>query len=198
MNEKPDLLGNAFGGLITSKTRVRILMRLFLNPAKRAYLRQLATEFGTSPSMVKEELHQLADAGLLKSEPDGRQIMYWANTQHVLFPELNTMVKKALGMDRILESVIQRIGDLELAMLLDDYAEGKDSGLIDLVLVGNINRENVDDLTRKTERYIGRKIRVLILRRDEYAANKMLLETRPHLLLWQDGKHPEISLESTA
>ncbi len=198
MNENPSSLQSAFGGLITSKTRVRILMRLFLNPHKRAYLRQLANEFGTSPSLVKEELHQLADAGLLESQPEGRQIMYRANTRHALFPELNAMVKKALGMDRILDSMIQRIGDLELAMLLDDYAEGKDSGLIDLVLVGNINRNNVDDLTRKTERYIGRKIRVLILRRDEYTANKMMLEKRPHLLLWHDGNYPEIGRGSTA
>ena len=196
MNANTRYLKNAFGGLITSKTRVKILMRLFLKPRKRAYLRELASEFGASPSLVKEELHQLADAGLLESEAKGRQILYRANTQHALFPELNSMVKKALGMDRILDSVIERIGDLQLALLLDDYAEGKDSGMIDLVLVGDINRANVDDLTRKTENYIGRKIRVLVLSRDEYTTHRRMLETRPHLLLWHDGKQSDPALGS--
>ena len=50
---------NLLSGLITSKTRMRILMRLFLNPARQAYVRELASEFGMSPSQVKDELDQL-------------------------------------------------------------------------------------------------------------------------------------------
>ncbi len=57
-----------FSGLITSKTRIRILMRLFLNPGRQAYLRELADEFNASPSQVREELRQLNDAGFLESE----------------------------------------------------------------------------------------------------------------------------------
>ena len=47
-----------FTSLITSKTRIRILMRLFLNPEGNAYLRELAEEFAVSPSQVqvKDEL----------------------------------------------------------------------------------------------------------------------------------------------
>ena len=52
-----------FSGLITSKTRIKILMRLFLNPKQNAYLRELADEFNAAPSQVREELRQLNDAG---------------------------------------------------------------------------------------------------------------------------------------
>ena len=69
------------------------------------------------------------------------------------------MVQKAMGMDHIIESIIKRLGNLEEAYLIDDYAEGKDTGIIDLVLIGNIDQENLVDLARKTERYIERKIR---------------------------------------
>lgn len=179
--EKPSI----FEGLITSRTKIRILMRLFLNPGERSYIREMAGEFNLSPSIVKEELHQLERAGLLASERAGRQILYQANTDHALFPELNSMVRKAMGMDRIVDSILARLGDLELALLLDDYAVGKDSGLIDLVLVGNIDRRNVDDLVAKTEKYIGRRIRALIMSRSEYDEAESMLSNRPHVVIWQ-------------
>ncbi len=143
-------------------------MRLFLNPKQHAYLRELSDEFNTSPSQVREELRHLNDAGFLESQKNGRQIHYRANSKHPLFHELQSMVQKALGMDRILESIIERLGNLEEAYLIDDYAEGKDTGIIDLVLIGNIDQENLIDLVHKTERYIDRKIRTLVVQSDEW------------------------------
>jgi hypothetical protein len=100
-------------------------------------------------------------------------------------------VHKALGMDRILDSVIERLGRLELAFLLDDYAEGKDTGIIDLGLVGDIDPTNLADLVRKTERYIGRKIRTLVLSRDEYERMRPVLQKRPLLPLWMSPEIPQ-------
>jgi len=177
---------DVFNGLITSKIRARILMRLFLNPDRNAYLRELAKEFEVSPSQIKEELDNLNEVGLLNSEKGGRQINYSANTGHSLFPELHSMVKKAMGMDRILDSIVRRLGNLEKAFVIDDYAEGKDTGLIDLVLIGDINQESLRDVVRKTEKYIQRKIRTLVFTSEEYADNKNLFETRPLLPLWQN------------
>ncbi len=88
-------------------------MRLFLNPERTAYLRELAQEFNASPSHVKEELDQLKEADLLTSRKSGRQILFSANKTHPVFNELQSMVQKALGMDQILESMIKRLGNLE-------------------------------------------------------------------------------------
>ena len=184
---------SVFSGLITSKTRVRILMRLFLNPKRHAYLRELSDEFNMSPSLVREELRQLNDAGFLASQKNGRQIHYRANSKHPLFHELQSMVQKALGMDKILESIIERLGNLEEAYLIDDYAEGKDTGIIDLVLIGNIDQENLIDLVRKTERYIDRKIRTLVLQKDEWQKFSPNLVNRPMLLLWKNKNITEFA-----
>ena len=174
-----------FSGLITSKMRVRILMRLFLNPERNAFLRELTDEFEASPSHIKDELDQLFKVGLLTSKKKGRQVLFSANQKHPVFGELHSMVKKALGMDKILESIILRLGNLEKAMLIDDYAEGKDTGIIDLVLIGDIDRENLQDLTHKTEKYIDRKIRTLILAEIEYHHLLPNLAKRPQFILWQ-------------
>nr|WP_321467056.1 winged helix-turn-helix domain-containing protein [uncultured Desulfobulbus sp.] len=174
-----------FSGLITSKTRIKILMRLFLNPNGAAYLRELSTDFQVSPSQVKEELNQLCKTKLLVSNKEGRQVFFSANQQHPLFSELHSMVKKALGMDQILESIIKRLGNLQQALLIDDYAEGKDTGIIDLVLIGDIDTTNLMDLTTKTERYIERKIRTLNLTAEEYENNAAILNNRPQFILWE-------------
>ena len=179
---------NLFTGLITSKTRIRILMRLFLNPEGHAYLRELSGEFNASSSQIKGELTQLINAGLLTNKKQGRQVNYQANISHPLYPELHSMVKKALGMDRILESIAERLGSLEKAIVIDDYAMGKDTGIVDLVLIGNINQNSLTDLVRKTETYIHRKIRTLVLTREEYQQHKKALSDRAQLVLWENGK----------
>ena len=182
-------MSTLFTGLITSKMRIRILMRLFLNPNQQAYLRELSDEFGASTSQVSDELQHLSDAGLLNSEKNGRQINYQANCSHPLFPELQSMVKKSLGMDHILESILERLGNLKQAYLIDDYAQGKDTGLIDLLLVGDIDRESLEDLVKKTEKYIGRKIRTLVLSEIEFKNMDKVLEKKTSVLLWDSGSY---------
>jgi hypothetical protein len=178
--------------LITSKMRVQILMRLFLNPNSHAYLRELAQEFGASPGHVKAELQQLSKAGLLAGEKTGRQIQYHADQSHPLFPELQSMVRKALGMDRILDSIVERLGDLKAAYLSGDYAAGKDTGVIDLILLGDIDRRQLDDLVRKTERHIHRRIRTLILTDEEFRAIAAAGQLGPLLPIWSVGVQAEV------
>lgn len=170
-------------------------MRLFLNPLKDAYLRELASELDLSPSLVREELRQLDETGLLESRKQGRQIHYRANTQHVLFPELSSMVRKAMGMDKILDSIVTRLGNLNYAFVMDDYAEGKDTGLIDLVLIGNIDRDNLQELVQKTENYIKRKIRTLVLSEEEYEQLSPTLSARSKLVIWEAGQVADMAVK---
>ena len=178
---------NLLSGLIASKTRVKLLMRFFFNPQARSYLRELAKEFNVSTNAVREELNQLKKTDLLKSEKNGRQVVYKANTRHALFPELKSMVSKVMGIDQVIDSIIERLGNLESAYLIDDYAEGKDTGIIDIILVGDIDHYHLNDLSRKTERYIKRKIRSLVLRPDEFKAFLPRLENRHKVLIWESS-----------
>ena len=101
-----------------------------------------------------------------------------------------------MGLDQVIESILTRLGDLEKAYIIDDYAEGKDTGIIDLLLVGNIDQYHLNDLSRKTERYIKRKIRPLVLTSEEFTAFMPKLENRPNFLVWErhiisSGSMPE-------
>ena len=178
-------MDNLLSGLIASKTRIKLLVRFFFNPKARSYLRELSKEFNVSTNAVREELNQLKKTDLLKSEKDGRQIYYMANTEHALFPELKSMVAKVMGIDQVIDSIIQRLGNLEKAYLIDDYADGKDTGIIDLVLVGDIDSYHLNDLSKKTERYIRRKIRTLVLSQIEHRNFMTELNKRPNILIWE-------------
>ncbi len=171
--------------LITSKTRIKLLLKFFSNRHSKAYLRSLAEEFGESTNAVRLELNNLSEAGYLESRENGRTIEYKANTGHPLYPELKQLVHKYLGIDSIVENVIKKLGNVQLAFITGDYARGKDSGIIDLVLVGEINEKNLQQLIAKAEVAIKRKIRSLVLTFAEYQALNKTLNPEKALWLWK-------------
>jgi predicted nucleotidyltransferase len=181
-------LDNLFSGIISSRTRIKLLVRFFFNPAIKSYLRELAKEFDLSTNAVREELNQLTKTNLLKSHKNGRNVYYAANPDHPLFPELKSMVSKVMGLDQVIDGIVSRLGDLERAYLIGDYAEGKDTGIIDLLLIGSIDQYHLNDLIRKTERYINRKIRTLVLSREEYSGFRGKMKDQSHLLIWEGKK----------
>lgn len=169
---------------MTSKTRVKLLLKLFLNPDISAHLRGLATEFGESSNAIRVELNRLTEAGMLESQKEGRTVAYKANKKHVFFPEINSIVRKYTGFDQIVDAVLKELGSLELALITGDYARGVDSGLIDLVIVGDVDKEYLHFLVGKTEEKIERKIRALTLNRAEFEKLEGKFKEEPVLILW--------------
>jgi len=171
--------------LITSKTRIKLLLRFFLNPDSSGYLRELASDFGESTNSIRVELNKLSEAHVIDAKSEGRNKVYRANRNHPLFTEIRNIVLKSTGIDKVLENIIHKIGDLELAFIRGDYAKGNDSGLIDLTLVGvNLNHSEIDRVRQKTEMLIDRKINILILSPNEYLQLKSNFERDPKLILY--------------
>lgn len=171
--------------LITSKTRVKLLLKFFLNPETRAYLRSLADELGESTNAVRVELNRLTKAGLLTASTDGRTKLYQANTKHSLFPDIHNLVKKNMGIDKV-ETIISELGTVQLALIAGDYARGIDSGVVDLVIVGEIDRNFLQHLVDKAEDIIKRKIRVLVLNKGEYDTLEDKLKLDKALVIWEE------------
>lgn len=169
--------------LITSKTRIKLLLKFFFNPDTKAYLRGLADEFGESTNAVRVELNRLNKAGLLDTRANGNTKIYFANKDHPLFPELNNLVRKFLGIN-LVEEVLDKLGNVELAFITGDYAKGSDSGIIDLVIVGKIVKDYLNQLIEITEQNIKRKIRVLVLTTDEFLNLKNNLKLDKALVIW--------------
>jgi hypothetical protein len=155
------------------------LLKFFLNPDSEAHLRGLETEFGEGSNAIRLELNRFEQAGLLQSRTQGNRKLFKVNVANALYPELNSLVKKHLGIDQLVDRIVSQLGDLEQVYLAGDYAQGLDSGVIDIVLVGNPDRVYLAQLISKAEVKIGRKIRSLVLTPVELDAMKGQL-----LLLW--------------
>lgn len=167
--------------LITSKTRIRLLVKFFLNPAMSAYLRELSDEFGESTNGIRVELNRMAKAGILETRSEGKTLLYKARISHPLFDEISGLVAKYIGLDKIVEDVVSKLGQVEAAYITGDYAKGKDSGIVDLVLVGDVDKAYLLTLIEKVENLIKRKIRFLILTREE---SEKILNKTGAILIW--------------
>ncbi len=172
--------------LITSETRIRLLLKFFLNPSTKRYLRQLAQEFGESTNGIRVELNKLTSAKILDMEKDGRSKIYRANNQHPLFQEIRQIVLKSTGIDKVISNIINKAGDIYLAFIRGDYAIGNDSGLIDLVIVGDrLNDKEIERVRKKTETLIDRKISLLKLSIKEYKNLKEKFSKEKTLILFR-------------
>jgi hypothetical protein len=172
--------------LISSRTRIKLLMRFFLNPGTTAYLRGLAEEFNESTNSIRVELNRFEEAGMLQSESRGNKKIYKANNTYPLLGDLHRILLKYIGIDRVIEVVIDRMGQLDKMYLAGDYATGKDTGIIDLVFVGEIDKVYLIGLVSKAEKMVDRKLRFLTYNTDEWDKLMPAKDKNKYLLLWEN------------
>jgi len=172
--------------LITSKTRLKLLLKFFLNSSNISYLRGLEPEFGESTNAIRQELNRFEAANLLVTSSQGNKKLYQANTKHPLFPEIHQLILKHVGLDKVIDKVINNIGDLKEVYLVGELAKGRNSKVIDLWLVGQkLDKEYIISLVDKAEELISRKIRYIVLDHielEEFQFNKSKSEL---LLIWK-------------
>tara|TARA_Y100001934_G_C12139919_1_gene672037 strand:+ start:108 stop:611 length:504 start_codon:yes stop_codon:yes gene_type:complete len=149
--------------LITSKTRLRMLIKFFISAANKGYLNGLANEFNESTNSIRKELNNLSNAGYLLKSKQNNRIIYNADTNHPLFKVLQKIVRQDLGLEEIVETIISRMGDLDIIALTGDYAKGIDSGIIEIVLIGNdVNVKYLESIKPKISSKISRKVDFMI------------------------------------
>lgn len=143
----------------------------------------MESEFNESTNSIRVELNRLENAGLLGTAVEGNKKMFFANTSHPLFLDINNILKKFIGIDQIIEQITSQIGDLQAAYLTGDFALGKDSRIIDLALVGdNLDRSFIEKLVEKAENYISRRIKYIILSNEELT---QFYNDKPIFLIWK-------------
>jgi len=149
--------------LITSKTRLRMLIKFFVSAANNGYLNGLATEFKESTNSIRKELNNLSGAGYLVKSKKNNKIIYNANTSHPMFAVLQKIVRQHLGLEEIVETVIKRIGDVDKIALTGEYAKGVDSGNVEIIINGTkVNNDYLERILPKIKKKIGRKVTFLL------------------------------------
>ena len=167
--------------LITSKTRLRLLIKFFISQANHGYLNGLASEMGESTNSIRKELNNLYQAGYLKKYKVNNKVKYKANVDNPLFSILQKVILKHLGIEKIIEAVLERMGDVEKIILIGEYAKGIDSGSIEMLLIGNnLDMEYIGQIENKVENLIQRSLTISL--------SKRFSKKIPHIILFDEKK----------
>ena len=80
-----------------------------------------------------------------------------------MFEVLQKIVRQHLGLEDIVETVIDRIGDVDQIALTGEYAEGIDSGNIEIIINGlDVNEDYLNSIKPKIKKKIGREVSFLV------------------------------------
>ena len=164
--------------LFSGKIRLKLLTKLLLNPSNKVFLRGLERDLGVSSNTVRIELNKLSEMQLIEEQDheDGDNAKlkhYGANIKHPLFNSLRGIILQHVGLDKIVEIILNRLGNVDQVWLTGDLAEGKDSPFVDLVIVGDIEKAYLYQLIEKVEPQINKKIRVGVYNKEEFEMGLM-------------------------
>ena len=143
-----------------------MLIKFFVSAANNGYLNGLANEFNESTNSIRKELNNLSSAGYLLKSKENNRVIYNANTSHPMFSVLQKIVRQHLGLEDIVETVIERIGNVDQIALTGKYAMGIDSGNIEIIIYGSkVNKDYLENIKPKIKNKIGRDVSFLLNQR---------------------------------
>ncbi|MDA0754325.1 MAG: ArsR family transcriptional regulator [Candidatus Marinimicrobia bacterium] len=167
------------GELITSKTRLRLLVKFFISQANKGYLNGLASEMGESTNSIRKELNHLYAAGYLNKIKSNKKIEYNVNVNHPLYETLKKVVYKHLGLEDIIENILEKMGDVEKIAIIGDYARGVDSGNIEVIVVASeINFKYISQLEKKIEDLISRRVSFFLTSRTPVSKDILIIYSK--------------------
>src|SRR3989338_7309281 len=158
--------------LFGSNARVKILKLFLLNPAEKFYIRQLSRDLKLQLNSVRRELENLETFGILtsdiKNEAEGKgekeaaggqeKKYFRANPSFVLFDEIKALIVKAqILYEKDFVRKLNAMGKVKLLILTGIFVNNPNT-LIDILIVGKINKPKLIKLIRELEVELGKVI----------------------------------------
>lgn len=145
---------------LKSRLRRKLLTLYFTNPEKKYYVNQLARLLKDSAGNVRNELMNMVKDGLFERETLGNLVFYKLHTSHPLYSELQSIIKKSIGVVGGLKEALQNITNIKVAFIFGSFAKEEESALsdIDLFIIGNPDRENLRKTISSQEKAFSREI----------------------------------------
>jgi len=152
---------SSLASALFNKTRLSILSLLFVNDERSFYLREVIRTLGRGRGSVQRELAQLSTAGLILRSIRGNQVVYQANKDSPIFPELRSLMVKTAGIADIIRSALSDLQDkIDVAFIYGSFTEGTDTAMsdVDLFLIGEISLREIVSALQDAQKTVGREI----------------------------------------
>lgn len=150
--------------LFGSKTRLDLLAWFVMHPGEPFYIRQLAAILGQSPTPVFRELQKLEKLGLVTSETRANAKYFSINEQSPIFPELQSLVLKTVGVGDEIKKGLKNFREILFAFIYGSFAvrEAGPQSDIDLLIIGKVPSRELTVTIKKIEMKIKREIQFSI------------------------------------
>ena len=141
------------------------------SPGRSVYLRELVRHIGGAVGAVQRELELLTASGLLRREVRGKQVYFRANQKAAIFPELQGLFAKTVGLVDILRESLMPLADRTRAAFVFGSAARDElhaSSVVDLLVVGDVTFGDVITAIQGAEKGLGRDVNPTVFSEDEF------------------------------
>jgi predicted nucleotidyltransferase len=146
-----------------------------MKPGQWIHLRELARMIGAAPGTLKKEVDALCDVGLLHSQRVGNQTQFSANTAHPVFPELQALIKKTVGLaDALRVSLLPLADKISAAFVFGSMASSSENANsdIDVMIIGEVTFAQAIHALYDTQTALGREINPKVMSPGEWLEKK--------------------------
>lgn len=157
--------------VLFGSTRRRVLAWLLGHADEAYYLRELARQVGGAVGAVQRELELLTASGLVRREVRGKQVYFQANQKAAIFPELQGLFAKTVGLVDILrESLMPLAEQMRAAFVFGSAARGElhASSDVDLLVIGDLSFGDVITAIQGAQKRLGRDVNPTVFSEDEF------------------------------
>lgn len=157
-----------------TKNKSLILSIFFTNPEKSFYLRELARMLGIEPGVFQKDINNLEKDGLLKSTFRGRSRFFALNKDYPLYQEIRNIIKKTVGIEKLLENKLKKIKGIKKAFIHGSFAKGDADTFsdVDLIIVGNPDQFKLNSELKSLEEQFDREINYTLYSLKEFERKK--------------------------
>jgi predicted nucleotidyltransferase len=156
--------------IFRSDLQARLLAAVLLNDGEPLTSRELTERTNAKPATLHRELTRLEGAGLLRHERVGNAKRYAAATDSPLHDPLRELLARTLGVEPLLEQSLSGVGGVDAAAIFGSWAAGEtgEESDIDLLVVGDVDRDELLTTVREVESRVHREIDVTAYGREEF------------------------------
>jgi len=162
--------------LFGSKTRVKLLKLFYGNPNRAFYVREITRKIDEQINSVRRELSNLLSIGIITSDNNNNKLYYEINQKYEYYDSLLSIfgVQKSMSNKGSKESddleeddEYKALGHVELIAYSGQLTRDS-SAPIDVLIIGNVNRNAVEKYISGLETDEGIDIRYTAMRLDEF------------------------------
>ena len=158
--------------ILRSQQQGEVLFYLLGNPEKELSLTELSEQLEFPYTSVHREVERALAAGLVTSRSVGRTRLIQANTESPYFESLADLLLKAFGPPVVLGQLLGPVDGVADAFVIGSWASAYQGGTpdrpigdIDVLVLGDPDRDALYSVATEAERRLGREVQVVIRER---------------------------------